>query len=177
MADVKGQLLDNKGHDAITTHLNESDEMVNTLKSREEEKNVELEVVADESRGIKMPLRVIYEQEKIDVGRMPIWYLQALGSMTIKEYNDFVKSNSDRLNINEIAASDLLSGVIKKDAVAVARFWDLQKTLLKSKNVIQQINNISITQDTAIKNLMDDIQEGLFTQPQKSSPKLTKRDE
>lgn len=174
MADIKEQLLDNKGHDAITTHLTESDEMVNTLEERMDEKGVELEVVADEDRDIKMPLRVLYEQEKLDYGRMPVWYLQALGSMTIKEYNAFVKSNSDRLNINEIAASDLLQGVIAKDAVAVARFWDLQKTLLKSKNVVQQVNNISITQDTAIKNLMDDIQEGLFTQPQKSLPRSQK---
>lgn len=163
------QLLDKKGSGAIKQHMEESTAMVDKLKEREEATNMKLEVVADADRDIKLPLRVLYEQDKIDVGRMPIWYLQALGSMTIKEYNEFVKSNSDSLNINEIAASDLLSGVIKKDSVAVARFWDLQKTLLKSKNVIQQINNISITQDTAIKNLMDDIQEGLFTKTETSS--------
>lgn len=167
------QLLEEgkKGNSAIAEYHEESNAMVSKLEERMEEKNVELEVVADADRDIKLPLRVLYEQNKIDVGRMPIWYLQALGSMTIKEYNEFVKSNSDQLNINEIAASDLLQGVIKKDAVAVARFWDLQKTLLKSKNVIQQINNISITQDTAVKNLMDDIEKGLFNKSEKSSRK------
>jgi hypothetical protein len=82
--------------------------------------------------------------------------------MTIREYNAFVKSHQTELNINEIAASDLLTGVLNKDATATARFWDLQKTLLKSKNVIQQINTINIGRDDAVKNIIDDISAGLF---------------
>lgn len=155
-------LLDKQGSNALNERDEGEREFVSKIEEREAATGRQLEVVADADRQIKLPLKVLYEQEKIDVGKMPIWYLQALGSMTIQEYNDFVKSNSDKLNINEIAASDLLQGVINRDAVSVARFWDLQKTLLKSKNVIQQVNQINIGRDAAVKNIMDDISGQLF---------------
>lgn len=158
----KEQLLDKQGSNALNERNEQEREFMDKVEEREEVTGRSLEVVADVDRQVKLPLKVLYEQEKIDVGKMPIWYLQALGSMTIREYNDFVKSNSDKLNINEIAASDLLQGVIQHDAVAVARFWDLQKTLLKSKNVIQQVNQINIGRDAAVKNIMDDISDRLF---------------
>ena len=139
---MNDELLDKRGSEAVKENKVLEGEFLDKVHERERATGRELEVVADAERDMKLPLKVLYEQDKIDVGKLPIWYLQALGSMTIREYNEFVKSNSDKLNINEIAASDLLSGVIAKDAVAVARFWDLQKTLLKSKNVIQQINQM-----------------------------------
>ena len=160
--DVMDNLLDKQGSNAIAENKEKEREFVEKIEERERATGRELEVVADVNRDVKLPLKVLYEQDKIDIGKMPIWYLQALGSMTIKEYNDFVKSNQAELNINEIAASDLLQGVIQKDAVAVARFWDLQKTLLKSKNVIQQVNQINIGRDAAVKNIIDDIADGLF---------------
>lgn len=155
-------LLDKAGNEAVVINKEKEREFVDKVEERERVTGRELQVVADKDRDVKLPLKVLYEQDKIDVGKMPIWYLQALGSMTIKEYNDFVKSNQAELNINEIAASDLLQGVIQKDAVAVARFWDLQKTLLKSKNVIQQVNQINIGRDSAVKNIIDDISASLF---------------
>ena len=160
--DVMNNLLDKQGSNAIAENKEKEREFVEKIEERERATGRELEVVADVNRDVKLPLKVLYEQDKIDIGKMPIWYLQALGSMTIKEYNEFVKSNQAELNINEIAASDLLQGVIQKDAVAVARFWDLQKTLLKSKNVIQQVNQINIGRDAAVKNIIDDIADGLF---------------
>ena len=159
---MKDKLLDKEGSTAASDNKVLEGEFINKVHERETATGRELQVVADKDREIKLPLKVLYEQDKIDVGKLPIWYLQALGSMTIREYNDFVKSNSDKLNINEIAASDLLSGVLAKDATATARFWDLQKTLLKSKNVIQQINNINIGRDDAVKNIIDDISDRLF---------------
>ena len=160
--DVMDNLLDKQGSNAIAENKEKEREFVEKIEERERATGRELEVVADVNRDVKLPLKVLYEQDKIDIGKMPIWYLQALGSMTIKEYNEFVKSHQSELNINEIAASDLLQGVIQHDAVAVARFWDLQKTLLKSKNVIQQVNQINIGRDAAVKNIIDDIADGLF---------------
>ena len=159
---IEKQLLDKKGNDALTVRGEQEAEFIDKVQAREAVTGRELEVVADTERDVKLPLKVLYEQDKIDVGKLPIWYLQALGSMTIKEYNEFVKSHQAELNINEIAASDLLSGVLAKDATATARFWDLQKTLLKSKNVIQQINNINIGRDEAVRNIIDDISASLF---------------
>lgn len=156
------RLLARNGKDAIQERNKQEGEFLEKVHEREVATGRKLEVVADEERDVKLPLKVLYEQDKIDVGKLPLWYLQALGSMSIKEYNDFVKRNGDQLNINEIAASDLLTGVLQKDATATARFWDLQKTLLKSKNVIQQINNINIGRDDAVKNIIDDISDALF---------------
>lgn len=160
--DIQPQLLDKKGSDAANLNKQAEAEFVDKVQAREIATGRKLEVMADNERDVKLPLKVLYEQDKIDYGKMPVWYLQALGSMTIKEYNEFVKSHQTELNINEIAASDLLQGVLNKDATATARFWDLQKTLLKSKNVIQQINNINIGRDEAVKNIIDDISAGLF---------------
>ena len=159
---MENELLDRRGSNAISENKEHESEFIDKVHERELATGRELEVVADAERDIKLPLKVLYEQDKIDIGKLPIWYLQALGSMTIREYNDFVKSHQAELNINEIAASDLLQGVLAKDATATARFWDLQKTLLKSKNVIQQINQINIGRDDAIRNLMDDISDRLF---------------
>lgn len=159
---IEAELLDDTGHDAITRYKEEESEFVEKIKKREEETGRKLEVVDDSGRDIKLPLKVMYDPKSIQAARLPIWYLQAMGSMSITEYNRFVKSNYDQLNLNEIAASDLLTGVIKKDSTAVARFWDLQKTLLKSKNVIQQVNNITISRDDAVRNIINDISDGLF---------------
>lgn len=156
------ELLDKRGSGAVKEREKQEEQFLEKVREREVATGRKLEVVADEERDVKLPLKVLYEQDKIDIGKLPLWYLQALGSMSIREYNDFVKRNGDQLNINEIAASDLLTGVLQKDATATARFWDLQKTLLKSKNVIQQINNINIGRDDAVKNIIDDISDALF---------------
>lgn len=159
---MEKELLDNSDSTMLEDSKKHEAEFVEKVQERERETGRQLEVVADENRDIRLPLKVLYEQERISLGRLPLWYLQALGSMTIKEYNEFVKSHQTELNINEIAASDLLTGVINHDHESVVRFWELQKALLKSKNVIQQVNQINIGRDSGLKNIMDDISAGLF---------------
>lgn len=159
---MNSELLDKRGSEAIKENKVLEAEFVEKVHEREVATGRKLEVVADAERDIKLPLKVLYEQDKIDLGKLPVWYLQALGSMTMKEYNEFVKTHQTELNINEIIASDLLTGVLNKDATATARFWDIQKTLLKSKNVIQQVNQFNFGRDDAVKNIMNDIEAGLF---------------
>ena len=86
----------------------------------------------------RMPLRLAYQKDKIDMGKLPIWYLQAIGSMTLEEKDEFIKKNKKDLTINELIATDLLEGVLEKDEDATKMFWDLQKTMMSKKTVINE---------------------------------------
>ena len=164
---LTGQLLnrDDSTDTAVRqfTNLRETDKQFeDKVHEREEATGRELVVVSDEERNIRMPLKVIAENKAIQIGRIPYWYLTCMGNMTISEFNRFVKSHRSELNLNEIAAADLLIGVIQKDATSVNRFWDIQKNITKSKSIIAQINNISIEKNENIKNIMNEISDGLF---------------
>lgn len=140
----------------------ESDAMVEELRDREADKGTELQVLVDEGRDVKLPLRVLYEQKKLDYGKSPLWFLQALGSMSLEELREFLTENEGALTANEIAASDLILGVVKKDSVSVERFWRLQEKMLSNKSIQQQVNNIVISSDSAIKSQLDAISSNLF---------------
>ena len=104
----------------------------------------------------------------MDMGKLPLWYLQAIGSMTIQEYNAFLKENEGKLTMNEIAASDLMNGVIRKDPESVKRYWDIQAKLLKSPQVIQQVNN-NITVNAPMRATLDAIASRVINNPPKKA--------
>lgn len=154
-----------KKHNAkeqLDTMHNESDAMVAELQDRESSKGTELQVLVDEGRDVKLPLRVLYEQKKLDYGKSPLWFLQALGSMSLEELRQFLTENEGSLTANEIAASDLILGVVKKDSVSVDRFWRLQEKMLSNKSIQNQVNNVIISADSAVKNQLDAISSSLF---------------
>lgn len=140
----------------------EADSMVKKLQKREQKTGTQLQVVVDEARDVKMPLRVLYEQNKLEYGRSPLWFLQALGSMSLEEIRQFLTENEASLTANEIAASDLILGVVKKDGPSTDRFWRLQEKMLSNKSIQNQVNNIVINSDSAVKSQLDSISEGLF---------------
>lgn len=108
----------------------------------------------------RMPLRLAYQKDKIDMGKLPIWYLQAIGSMTLEEKDEFIKKNKKDLTINELIATDLLEGVLEKDEDAVKMFWDLQKTMMSKKTVINEIHQTVKKPDS----IMSDILAGIETE-------------
>lgn len=135
------------------------------IKKREENTGRELEVVVDKRPDIKLPVRVAYQQDKVDLGKLPLWYLQALGSMTMEEYNEFMTKYSKELTINELIASDFIAKVLNKDAVAVERFWRLQEKLLNKPQIIQQVNIGQVKPDAVMSDLLDAIGEKLNIAP------------
>lgn len=174
--------MDNNEHDYETSHSplsgdvisplpayhNAQEAFITKITKREEEKNISLQPITDTDRNIKLPLRVLYEQKKMDMGKLPLWYLQAIGSMTIQEYNNFLKENEGKLTMNEIAASDLMNGVIRKDPESVKRYWDIQSKLLKSPQVIQQVNN-NITVNAPMRATLDAIASRVINNPAKKA--------
>ncbi len=104
-----------------------------------------------------MPLRIAYQKNKVDLGKLPLWYLQAIGSMSIEERDEFVKKNKKDLTINELIANDLLDGVLKKDKLSLELFWNLQKTLIGKKTVINEIHQ-TVKPDSVMSDILADIE-------------------
>lgn len=146
----------------VNSHV-EGDALISKIQAREKETGRDLEIIVDEAReDLKLPLRVLYEQKKVAYSKSPLWFLQALGALSLEELSQFLKDYRSELSANEIAASDLILGVVKKDEIATARFWKLQEKMLNSKAIQSQVNNIVITSDSAVKKQMDAISDGLF---------------
>lgn len=139
----------------------EQKKVMKDIEEREDRIGRELEVVVDKRPTVKLPVRVAYQQDKVDLGKLPLWYLQALGSMTMAEYNEFMKKYSNELTINELIASDFIAKVLNKDATATERFWRLQEKLLNKPQIIQQINISQVKPDAVMSDLLDAIGEKL----------------
>lgn len=152
-----------KMQEALVNSHAEGDALIRKIQAREEQTGRDIEVIVDEAReGLKLPLRVLYEQKKVEYSRSPLWFLQALGALSLEELSQFLKDYRSELSANEIAASDLILGVVKKDEIATARFWRLQEKMLNSKAIQSQVNNIVIASDSAVKKQLDAISDGLF---------------
>ena len=119
------------------------------------------------------------EKDKVDMGKLPIWYLQAIGSMTIEEKRAFEEQNKKDLTINEIIAGQLLDGVLEKDEDATKLFWDLQKTLMGKKTVINEIHQTIKRPDSIMSDILADIETNAMEAEKvpkaevKSKPKIT----
>lgn len=160
-----GEKDEQKMQEALVNSHEEGDALIRKIRAREEQTGRDIEIVVDEAReGLKLPLRVLYEQKKVEYSRSPLWYLQALGALSLEELSNFLKDYRSQMTANEIAASDLILGVVKKDEVATARFWRLQEKMLNNKAVQSQVNNIVIASDSAVKKQLDAISDGLFGQ-------------
>lgn len=161
----KGALTDVADVD-YTVIKNEENNLVDSLSQREQSTGKSIELVLDQERDIvdKQPLRLLYQQRKIDIGKLPFWFLQAMGSMDLEELQSFLEANQGKLSANEIAAADLILGVVKKDPVATERFWGIHTKMASSKLVSNQFNtqvNISISQN--MKKMLDNIAENALS--------------
>lgn len=126
----------------------------------------------------RMPLRLAYQKDKIDMGKLPIWYLQAIGSMTLEEKDEFIKKNKKDLTINELIATDLLEGVLEKDEDATKMFWDLQKTMMSKKTVINEIHQTIKKPDSIMSDILANIETEVMEAETTAHPpkaKITKK--
>ena len=126
----------------------------------------------------RMPLRLAYQKDKIDMGKLPIWYLQAIGSMTLEEKDEFLEKNKKDLTINELIATDLLEGVLEKDEDATKMFWDLQKTMMSKKTVINEIHQTIKKPDSIMSDILANIETEVMEAETTASPpkaKITKK--
>ena len=105
---------------------------------------------------LELPARLAYEDSKVNVGRLPVWYLNALGSMNEKELNDFIRTYNDDLSMNERIAINLLRGAEANRKEDVDRFWNLQMKMLNKTNVNMNFN-MNNKPDAIVTSLLDDI--------------------
>lgn len=121
----------------------------------------DLEVVYDKDRDLKVPLRVGLRKD-IQLSDLPVMWLFALGNLSVKEYNDYLKANEGKLSINEITASDLLAGVLRKDAEALKTYWKLNEKMLANRGVITNNIKINIKPNSAMSELLSSIEGEIF---------------
>lgn len=113
----------------------------------------------------KLPARLAFQESKVNLGRLPIWYLNALGSMNGDELDDFVREYGKELSLNERLALNLLEDANRGDAWARDKFWDIQMRLLGKTNVIQQVNVSVQRPDSVVSELLDAISENIKPTP------------
>ncbi len=193
----KANLPDYENPDLVQEKKNEK-EFVEKLEEREKATGRKLDIgvsvshqakkkkkeVARTINGVKnqrlerMPLRLAYQKNKVDLGKLPLWYLQAIGSMSLEERDEFIKNNKKDLTINELIANDLLDGVLHKDKLSIEMFWNLQKTLIGKKTVINEIHQ-TVKPNSVMNDILADIEEHAMEAEKvpkaevKSKPKIT----
>ena len=105
---------------------------------------------------LELPARIAFEDSKVNMGRLPVWYLNALGSMNEKELDDFIKKYNEDLSINECIAINLLRGAKQGKKEDVDRFWNIQMKMLNKTNVNMNFN-VDNKPDAVVTSLLDDI--------------------
>lgn len=121
----------------------------------------EVEVVYDKDRDLTVPLKVGLRKE-VQLSDLPVMWLFALGNLSIEEYNNYLKDNEGKLSINEITASDLLAGVLKKDKLSLNTYWRLNERILTSGKGIKNQVNINIKPNAVMTELLSSIEGEIF---------------
>lgn len=141
-------------------HIKEEEQL---HKEVQEETGVELvgEIAHTYKNGnkstYKVPNRIAFQDQKVAMGRLPIWFLNALGSMSERELDAFLDEYADEMSINEKAALNLIQGVRDGNKKALEVFWNIQLKLLNKTNVINQVNVSIQKPDAVVSNLLDEI--------------------
>lgn len=150
------------------------------IKKREFATGKNLEVKLKHFSPGDTSVRIGYEAEKLSLGKMPIWYLQALGSMTPEEVLIFKEAHRDEMTLNELISLDLLMGTYMGDERCVNRFWELQKAMMSKKTVINEVSQTIVKPNSVMNDILDSIEQNLpeaevSEVPQKVSPTRTKK--
>lgn len=140
---------------------NDIKEQQQELLDKVESLDRKVEVVYDKDRDLKVPLKVGM-RKNVQVSDLPVMWLFALGNLTIKEYNDYLKENEGRLTINEITASDILQKVMKGDQEAVKTYWKLNEKMLANRGVINNNIKIDIKPNAVMSQLLSSIEGEIF---------------
>lgn len=112
----------------------------------------------------ELPLRVAYAENKVALSKVPVWYLTALGSLSVEELNEFRVKYGSEMSLNEQIALNLLDGAMVGDKDAVKTFWDIQQKMLMRTNIANQINISVKNNDKSVTSMLDTITERLKNQ-------------
>lgn len=135
----------------------EQDSLLQTVSNQPRD----VEVVYDKDRNITVPLKVGLRKE-VALSDLPVMWLFALGNLTVKEYNDYLKANEGKLSINEITASDLLAGVLRKDSESLKTYWRLNEKMLNNRGSLVNNIKINIKPNAVMSELLSSIEGEIF---------------
>lgn len=135
----------------------EQDALVEAVSSSDRE----VQIVYDKDRDIQVPLKVGLRRD-VQLSDLPVMWLFAFGNLSVKEYNEYIKENEGKLTINEMAASDLLAGVLKKDKASLKTYWRLNERMLTSGKGIQNNIKINIKPNAVMNELLSSIEGEIF---------------
>lgn len=136
--------------------------IVDTAKEMNAKVVVRSEEKLENGEQVELPLRVAYTESKVKLSRLPVWFLNALGSLSIDELYEFRDKYKDEISVNELAAINLLDGVLAKDKEAVATFWQIQQKMLQRTNVANQINISVKGKDNTVSRMLDEISDKIM---------------
>lgn len=88
--------------------------------------------------GTQLPLEVLLDKNNISLGKLPVWYLQAMGVLGVDKLKRYAHLMGEDLPITEKIAMDLLLRTAEGDKEAQKIYWDLQKNLMKNPKILQQ---------------------------------------
>lgn len=117
----------------------------------------ETENKLENGERLEISAKTAFQESKVALGRLPVWYLNALGSMTEEELDNFTRTYSGKLSMNEQIALNLLKKAKWGDKEAVDKFWNIQMKLLNKTNVVNQINVSVQKPDSVVTDLLDKI--------------------
>lgn len=117
----------------------------------------ETSVKTENGKRLELTNRVAFEEQKVNMGRLPIWLVNAIGSMTPSELSQFRTQYRDELSINELITLDFMDKVQLGDKDAVKAFWDIQLKMMNKTNIQNQINIAVNKPDAVVSNLLDEI--------------------
>lgn len=105
---------------------------------------------------IELPARLAFEDSKVNMGRLPVWYLNAMGSMSESELEDFMVKYGSEMSLNERLSASLLMGANRGRKEDVDRFWNIQMKMIGKTNVNMNVN-VNNKPDSVVSNLLDNI--------------------
>lgn len=135
----------------------EQDELLEKVENLDRE----VEVVMDKDRELNVPLKVGL-RKNVQLSDLPVMWLFALGNLTIEEYNKYLTENAGKLTINEITASDLLTGVMKKDEESLKTYWRLNERMMANKGMVTNNIKIDIKPNAVMTELLASIEDDIF---------------
>lgn len=157
-----GYMIQDKDATSIKDVKEKERVMTEAIEESAEEMGITSVVVKSEEKlkngeNIELPLRVSYAESKVKLSRLPVWFLNALGSLSISELDDFVARYKNELSVNERLAINLLNNAMAEDKDALNTFWQIQQKMLQKTNVANQINIAVTNKDSSVSKMLDDI--------------------
>lgn len=135
--------------------------MVEAVEQVQEEEGVVLKNVSDgrleNGNRVEVTNKVAFQQNKVELGRYSVWYLNAISSMTPLELQNFKEKYKDELTMNELLAMNLIEKAVAGEKEYENKFWDIQMKMLSKTNITNQINVQVQKPDTIVTQLLDNI--------------------